>query len=126
MKHEFRRLLRAFAYAGEGLSHLWDKERNVRIHLVLTALAIALAVWLGLSAVEWAILSLTIGFVFSAEAMNTAMESAIDLVSPGSHPLAKAAKDTAAAAVLVAAATAVIVAAFLFLPHLLARLGVRP
>ena len=124
MKHEFRRLLRAFAYAGEGLSHLWGNERNVRIHLALTALAIIVGVWLGLSAVEWAILSLTIGFVFSAEAVNTAVEAAIDLVSPGRHPLAKAAKDTAAAAVLVAAVAAVIVAAFLFLPHLLARLGV--
>ena len=126
MKHEFRRLLRAFGYAGAGLSHLWGNERNVRIHLALTALAIAVAVWLGLSAVEWAILSLTIGFVFSAEAMNTAVEAAIDLVSPGRHPLAKAAKDTAAAAVFAAAVAAVIVAAFLFLPHLLARLGAWP
>lgn len=123
MKHDFRRLLRAFAYAGDGLSHLWGNERNVRIHLALTALAIVVAVWVSLSTVEWAILTLTIAFVFSAEAMNTAVEAAIDLVSPGRHPLAKAAKDTAAAAVLVAAVAAVLVAAFLFLPHLLARLG---
>lgn len=123
MKHDFRRLLRAFAYAGDGLTHLWGNERNVRIHLALTALAIVVAVWVGLSTVEWAILTLAIAFVFSAEAMNTAVEAAIDLVSPGRHPLAKAAKDTAAAAVLVAAVAAVLVAAFLFLPHLLARLG---
>jgi diacylglycerol kinase len=123
IRHECRRLLRAFGYAGEGLSHLWGNERNVRIHLVLTALAIVMAFYLGLSAVEWAVLSLTIGFVFSAEAMNTAIEAAMDLVSPDRHPLAKAAKDTAAAAVLVAAAAAVSVAAFLFVPHLLARLG---
>ncbi len=123
LARELRRLLRAFAYAGAGLSHLWGNERNVRIHLALTALAIGAALWLGLSTVEWAILGLTIGFVFSAEAMNTAVEATIDLVSPDRHPLAKAAKDTAAAAVLIAAGAAVIVAAFLFLPHLLARLG---
>ena len=41
-----------------------------------------------------------------AELFNTALEALVDLVSPGDHPLAKRAKDIAAAAVLVAAAAA--------------------
>lgn len=41
------------------------------------------------------------------ELINTAVERTVDLHSKGKHPLAKAAKDTAAGAVLVAAIGAV-------------------
>lgn len=114
--------LRSFGHAGAGLRHLFRSQRNARVHLALTLLAVGLAIWLDLSAGEWAILSLTIGFVLACEAMNTAVESALDRISAEHHPLAKAAKDTAAAGVLIAAAAAVVVAIFLFLPRLLARL----
>ncbi|MFD1953349.1 diacylglycerol kinase family protein [Paenibacillus thailandensis] len=40
------------------------------------------------------------GRVIAAELINTAIEKAVDLASPAVHPLAKAAKDTAAGAVL--------------------------
>ena len=120
MKSAVRGLIASFGYAGAGIGYLLRSQRNARIHLVLTVVAIALALWLRISTVEWAVLSLTICMVFLAEAFNTAIEATIDLLSPQSHPLAKIAKDTAAGGVLVAAVTALIVAAFLFLPPLLA------
>jgi diacylglycerol kinase len=64
---------------------------------------------LRLPAAAWAIVFLTIALVVGAELLNSAVESVVDLVSPGEHPLAKRAKDVAAAAVLVAAAGAVAV-----------------
>ncbi len=113
-------LVKAFGFAGAGVLHMLRSQRNARIHLALTLLALTLGWWLRLSAPEWAILVLTIGFVWAAETMNTAIEGVVDLVSPERHPLAKIAKDAAAGAVLIAAITAVLVAAFLFLPRLLA------
>ena len=64
---------------------------------------------LRLPAAAWAMLFLTIALVVAAELFNAAVETVVDLVSPEDHPLAKRAKDVAAAAVLVAAMGAVAV-----------------
>ena len=48
-------------------------------------------------------LVLAIGLVLVGEAFNTALEAVVDLASPAIHPLAKVAKDVAAAGVLLAA-----------------------
>jgi diacylglycerol kinase len=84
----------------------------------LAIAASVLAWWLGFSAIEWAILVITIGLVFATEALNTAIEALTDLVSPDYHPQAKAAKDVAAAAVTIMAAAAVVMALFLYLPKI--------
>ncbi len=120
MKTGWRRLRRSFAYAGSGIVYLFRNEPNARIHLALTIVAVLLALLLGFSRTEWAILALTIGLVLVAEALNTAIEAAIDLVSPDFHPRARVAKDVSAGAVAMAAITALVVALFLFLPKLLA------
>lgn len=99
----------AFRYAGEGLLYLVRTQRNARIELAIGAAAVALAAWLGIGNLEWAILVLTIALVLIVEGLNTAMELAIDLASPQRHPYAKAAKDLAAAMVLVAALASVAV-----------------
>ncbi len=76
----------------------------------LSALAVLLAsLFLRVTLVEFALLSLSILFVLFAELLNTAVESIVDLVAPDYHPLAKIAKDTAAGAVMVAAMGAVII-----------------
>jgi len=108
------RLLSAFRYAFAGILHALKTQRNARIHVVIGTLAILLAVWLGLSPVEWAVLALTIGLVIAAELTNSAVETLVDLVSPGYHPQAKIIKDVAAGAVMVAAITSVVVGLFLF------------
>jgi diacylglycerol kinase len=45
----------------------------------------------------------------------------VSLASPERHPSAKAAKDVAAACVLLGAAVSILVGLLLFAPHLLAR-----
>jgi undecaprenol kinase len=62
---------------------------------------------LRLPAAAWAIVFLAIALVVAAELLNSAVEAVVDLVSPEDHPLAKRAKDVAAAAVLVAVGGAV-------------------
>ncbi|RME82054.1 MAG: diacylglycerol kinase family protein [Caldilineae bacterium] len=120
MKDELAALARAFVYAFTGIGHLVASQRNARIHLALAVLAVILALWLGLSGTEWAVLALTIGMVLAAEGMNTAVEALVDLTCPEPHPLARIVKDTAAGAVLLTALTAVVVGCILFLPRLFA------
>jgi diacylglycerol kinase len=59
--------------------------------------------------VEWAVLVFTMALVLILEGLNTAVEAAIDLASPGVHPLAKAAKDLAAGMVLIASIASIAV-----------------
>ena len=78
---------------------------------------------LGLSGLEWAILVLAIVGVWSAEALNTAIEFLADAVSQDHHPLIGQAKDIAAGAVLVVALGAAAVGLVVLGPHLLEALG---
>ncbi|HEY3218655.1 MAG TPA: diacylglycerol kinase family protein [Candidatus Limnocylindria bacterium] len=114
-------LVHAFRFALEGAIYVIRSERNVRIQLVVGAAAMVVGIWLGLGPVEWAVLALTMGLVIGLEWLNTAVEITVSLASPEEHPLAKAAKDVAAASVLVGAIASVAVGVFLFGPRLVAR-----
>jgi rRNA maturation RNase YbeY len=111
-------LLTSFRNAFAGLARFVRTQRNARIHFVIALLAIALAATLGITLSEWAILALTIGFVFVAEMFNSVAELAVDAVTLEFHPLAKGAKDIGAGAVVLAAVVSVIVGLLLFVPRL--------
>jgi len=113
-------VVRSFGYAWEGVVYAWRVQRNFRIEVLLGLLAVGLSFWLGVNPVP--VLLLT-ALVLSLELVNTALEALTDLASPVYHPLAKRAKDTAAAAVLLASLLAFLTGLWLFLPPLLARLG---
>ncbi|HNS39976.1 MAG: diacylglycerol kinase family protein [Anaerolineae bacterium] len=118
----FRRRIRSFVYALEGWWHVIRTQPNAWIHAVISLAVIVLAFWLRLGRMEWAILVLTMALVWMAEFFNTALESAVDMAMPDVHPLAKAAKDVAAAAVLVGAIGAVVVGLLVMGPPLWIRL----
>ncbi|HUS14858.1 MAG TPA: diacylglycerol kinase family protein [Chloroflexia bacterium] len=109
----------SFRYAFAGLGFVARSQRNFRIHLAAGALATILALALGFTTVELAVLAGIITLVLTSEMLNTVVEAAVDLASPGYHPLAKIAKDVAAGAVLVTALGAVAAGLFLFIPHLI-------
>jgi undecaprenol kinase len=96
----------SFGYAFEGLASAWRTQPNFRIHVVLAAVLVAGGVVVRIAPIGWAVLALAIGLVVAAELFNTALEAAVDLASPQEHPLAKLAKDIAAAGVLVASLAA--------------------
>lgn len=96
-------IVKSFGYAFAGIWYSIRTQRNAKIHIVIAAILISLAVFLQSSATDIAILVLTFGLVFAAEMSNTAIESMVDLTSPNLHPLAKISKDVAAGAVLAAA-----------------------
>jgi diacylglycerol kinase len=114
-------LLRSFGYAFEGAAYILRTQRNARIELAIAVIAVGLALWLGITPVEWAVLAITIALVVALEWLNTALELAVGLASPEAHPTAKAAKDVAAACVLLGAITSVVVGFLLFVPRLVSH-----
>ena len=112
-------LRRSVGYALVGIARAFRAERNLRLQSLLALAATGLGLWLGLTPVEWALLALVYGFVLFAELTNTAIELAVDLAAPRPDPLAAAAKDVAAGAVLVAALASALVGLLLFGPRLL-------
>jgi diacylglycerol kinase (ATP) len=115
----------SFRYAAQGLAYGFSSQRNFRIHVFTGLLVFLLGVGLGLPPEQLAVLVLTVTAVLVLELINTATEAVVDLaIGRKFHPLARIAKDCAAAAVLVAAAASVLIALLLLVPALLERLGV--
>jgi diacylglycerol kinase (ATP) len=97
---------------------LLRSEPNARIHLVATAFALIAGAVSHLSALEWALIVFAIALVFSAEALNTAIERLANALMPTHHPLVGNAKDLGAGAVLIAAVGAAVIGALVLGPHL--------
>lgn len=110
-----RHSLRAsFICAFRGVWRVVLEERNMRLHLCAAIFAASLAKAYHFQPGEWMILLLAIMAVLVTETLNTAIERAVDFTSAAPHPLAKAAKDAAAGAVLIASAFAAIIGWMLF------------
>ena len=119
-----RSRVRSFGHAFEGWWYALRTQRNAWLEVGIACGVFAVSIWLQLDTVRWAIIVLTTALVFAAEFFNTAVEVMVDLVSPQHHPLAKTAKDVAAAAVLVTAFGAVLIGFLLLGPPLMQRLQV--
>lgn len=114
--------LRSFVYAGRGIRAVVTSQHNAWIHAVATLTATTLGVCLGVSRLEWIALVFAIVSVWTAEAINTALEFLCDVASPDFHPLVEAAKDVAAGAVLICAVGATATGVLVFGPPLLTLL----
>ena len=113
-------LIASFSYAFQGLGYALRRERNLRIHFLLSGLATLLGMVLNLTRTEWMILVVVFAMVIMAELFNTAIEATVNLSTSTYHPIARAAKNVAAAAVLVAAGGAVVIGYLIFFPRLIA------
>lgn len=103
-----------FRHAWEGIVYAFRTQINMKVHVAATLLVGILGYILHISAIDWLFVITAMALVLVAEMINTAIETAVDLISPEFHPLAKIAKDTAAGAVLMAAVFAVIVGCIVF------------
>jgi diacylglycerol kinase len=119
-----RSRLNSFRYAFSGWWYVIRTQRNAWIHAVASLLVMALAFWLQPTALEWAVLILTIALVWTAEFINTALEAVVDLASPQHHPLARMGKDVGAAAVLIAALNSIVVGLLILGPPLWVKLKI--
>jgi diacylglycerol kinase (ATP) len=108
----------SFNAALAGVWYILRTQPNAWIELAASALVVLGGLWLSIQTWEWALLLATIFGVLALEALNTAIESVVDLVSPDYHPMAKIAKDSAAAAMVFAVFGSLCVAATIFGPRL--------
>lgn len=121
MSHPFdiRDRAGSFRHAIRGILHMLMTQHNAWLHALATVLVTAAGFFFALSAGEWCWIVASMGTVWTAEALNTAIESLADAITKEHHPLIGQAKDTAAGAVLIAAICAAIVGSVIFLPHIL-------
>lgn len=106
--------IRSFRFAIEGFVTAVRTERNIKVMLAVGACALAFGLAIGLDPVEWCIILVCCGLVIHAELINTALEATVDLATQELHPLAKRAKDIAAASVWVLSMTAAVVGLIVF------------
>ncbi len=107
-----KKLLKSFVYAFRGITYCIAHERNMRIHLCFMLYMFGFLTvhdFFEVSRTQFAILFAVCGTVLSLEAVNTAIEKAVDLAAEGINPLAKISKDASAGAVLISAIGAVAV-----------------
>ena len=114
-----KKFINSFTYPLKGLRYAYKNEQNLAFDVGMALIVSVLGFLFKINKYEWAILVLTIGLVISCELMNTAIEAVVDLVTEDYHPLAKVAKDTSAAAVLVFAIVALIVGMIIFIPKII-------
>jgi diacylglycerol kinase len=124
INYSLRKFIVGFGHAFRGIVVTFRTQRNMGVHVLVGACAVALGSFLNLARWEWLVLIITIMIVLASEAINTAIESAVDVATSEFHPLARNAKDAAAGAVLICAIGAVVVGCVVFIPHLLAALAV--
>ena len=113
-----RARINAIRIAFDGLFYVLRTQPNVKVYGVITLAVILVGGLFGISRLEWIILAITIGFVWSAEAFNTAVETLVDLVSPEENVNAKIVKDSSAGAVLISAIVSILVGLLIFGPRI--------
>lgn len=95
----WRRICNACGYTVDGLAAAFRHEAAFRQEVVAAAVLIPAAMLSPASATGKALMVAAVILVLIVELLNSAIESAVDRISPERHPLAKRAKDIGSAAV---------------------------
>ncbi|MDC5849399.1 diacylglycerol kinase [Vibrio europaeus] len=99
--HGFKRIKNATQYSCKGLKAAFKHEPAFQEEVVLAALMIPAAIFIGDSQWERIRLIATVVLVLIAELFNSAIEAVVDRVGTEHHELAGRAKDMGSAAVMV-------------------------
>lgn len=114
----FSSRIQSFRYAWRGVKIMLRSQQNAWIHAVASVCVLTAGGLFGLDAGQWCWLILAIMAVWTAEAMNTALELLADAASPEFHPMVEKAKDVAAGAVLISAMGSVLIGLLVLGPPL--------
>ena len=115
----FKKTLKSFGFAWQGIVYAFKTQRNFRFHLFAAALVVLSSLYFDIKTYEWLAILFCVALVLFAELVNTSIESIVDLVSPEYNDLAKIAKDTSAASVLVLAFFSAVVGLLVFIPYII-------
>ena len=95
------RILKAIVWSLQGLRAAWMHESSFRLEVYLLVVMAPVALWLGQSGLERALMIGSCLLVLAAELLNSAIEAVIERYGPEHHELAGRAKDMGSAAVFV-------------------------
>ena len=109
-----RHILNAFVYTFAGLKAAWKNELAFRTEALVIIAMTPLGIWLGRSAVEWALLIGSCALILIVELLNSAVEAVVDRIGPERRELSKRAKDMGSAAAFLAMVSAAIVWGLIF------------
>jgi diacylglycerol kinase (ATP) len=109
--------IQSFRHAVHGIILMLKSQHNAWVHATASVIVLLVGALLGLSPHEWCWLVIAILSVWTAEALNTALEFLANVASPEFHPLVAKAKDVAAGAVLISAIGSVAIAALVLGPY---------
>ncbi len=104
----------SFYCAMRGVGYVIFTQRNMRIHCIIGLISLFLGLYFKLGTQEWALLLVSVTMVLFAEAINSALEVSVDLVTRKRKFRAMVSKDMAAGAVLITSVNALLVGYLLF------------
>jgi diacylglycerol kinase (ATP) len=113
----FRQWIRSANFAIEGILHGTKTQRHLRIHFFAAAAVLIISYVLGVTRVEFILLSLAMIIVLATEMVNSAIEAAVDLLSPLYSEKARTSKDMAAGAVFITAFGAAVLGYIILFPY---------
>lgn len=113
------RYKKSFFHAVDGIVYIVENEHNILIMMICAILVFIFGFIFPVSMIEIMILVILISSVMACEAINSAIEAVVDLVTVKDHPLAKIAKDTGSAASLILSFAALICGGIIFIPKIL-------
>jgi diacylglycerol kinase (ATP) len=105
----WERVVRATVFSWQGLKAVFRHEAAFRQELFLLVMMTPVALWLGETGVERALLVGCLVFVLIVELLNSAVEAAIDRLGTEHHELSGRAKDMGSAAVMLSLTNAGII-----------------
>jgi diacylglycerol kinase (ATP) len=103
------RLFRALGWSMSGLKAAFKEEAAFRQELLVCIILIPLALYLGETGLEKALLMGSLILVLIVELLNSAVEAVVDRIGKEQHDLAGQAKDMGSAAVFLSLLNVVIV-----------------
>ena len=98
-KTGIKRLANAFTYSVAGTLAAFKHEDAFRQEVILSIILIPLAIYLGQTAIEQALMITSILLIIIVELLNSSVEATVDRISVKRHKLSKRAKDIGSAAV---------------------------
>ena len=98
-KTGIKRLANAFTYSVAGTLAAFKHEDAFRQEVILGAILIPLAIYLGQTEIEQALMISSILLIIIVELLNSSVEATVDRISVKRHKLSKRAKDIGSAAV---------------------------
>ena len=108
-KTGIKRLANAFSYSVAGTLAAFKHEDAFRQEVILSTILIPLAIYLGQTAIEQALMIASILLIIIVELLNSSVEATVDRISVKRHKLSKRAKDIGSAAVFFSLVNAAVI-----------------